>query len=99
MAILKSSGIVSSSRGAKGGYFLAKKPEEIRLIECFNCLEGHVITVECVDDDTYCKKTKDCVARSVWAEVEKAINSVLESISLQDLVEKEKDNKPLLYQI
>jgi len=99
IAILKSAGIVGSSRGAKGGYFLAKKPASIKLIDCFNCLEGPVITVECVEDENYCNKTRDCVARSVWAEIEKAIVSVLESITLQDMVDKEKNNKPLLYQI
>jgi Rrf2 family protein len=99
MAILKSAGIVTSSRGAKGGYLLAKPPNKIKLSDCFNCLEGPVVTVECVEDENYCSKTRNCIARGVWAEIEKAIFSVLDSITLQDMVEKAKNNKPLLYQI
>ena len=99
MSLLKSAGIVGSSRGAKGGYFLAKPPNHIKLSECFNCLEGPVVTVECVENDNYCPKTKNCVAREVWSDVEKAVVDVLDSITLQDMVNKNNQSKPLLYQI
>lgn len=99
ISLLKSSGIVNSSRGAKGGYFLAKPPNQIKLSECFNCLEGSVTTVECVENQNYCTKTTNCVARDLWAEVEKAIIAVLDSITLQDMVDKAKKNKPPLYEI
>lgn len=99
ISLLKSAGIVSSSRGAKGGYFLARPPNQIKLSECFNCLEGPVFTVECVENQNYCKKNKNCVAREVWAEIEKAIIAVLDSVTLQDMVNKAKKNKPLVYQI
>jgi len=99
MAILKSAGIVSSVRGSKGGYTLIKSPDQIRLSDCFNCLEGHVITVECVDNDSYCPRTCDCIAREVWAEVQKAVMGVLQSITLQSLLDKSKHGKNLHYQI
>lgn len=99
MSLLKSSGIVSSTRGAKGGYFLAKPPNEVKLSDCFNCLEGPVVTVECVENDNYCPKTKNCVTREVWTEIEKAVIGVLESVTLQDMVDRNNQNKPLLYQI
>lgn len=99
MAILKSGGIINSSRGAKGGYFLNKPPNQIKLSDCFHCLEGSVVTVECVENESYCKKTKNCVARSVWAEIEKAIFTVLDSITLQDMVDKAKNNKQIFYHI
>ena len=99
ISLLKSAGIVSSSRGAKGGYFLAKPPNQIKLSECFNCLEGPVVTVECVDNQDYCTKTSNCIAHDLWAEVEKAVVAVLDSITLQDMVDKAKQNKPPLYEI
>ena len=99
ISLLKSSGIVGSSRGAKGGYFLAKPPNQIKLSECFNCLEGPIVTVECVDNQSYCKNTKNCVARDVWSEIEKAIIAVLDSLTLQDMVDRAKKNKPPLYEI
>jgi len=99
MAILKSSGIVGSVRGSKGGYVLAKPPDQIKLSDCFNCLEGPVITVECVENNDYCPRACDCVARSVWAEVQKAVFAVLESMTLQSLLDRSKRDKTLHYHI
>jgi Rrf2 family protein len=99
MAILKSAGFVRSVRGAKGGYILAKKANQIKLSDVFNALEGQVTTVECVENEDYCARVADCVARQLWAEVQKAIMDVLQSITLQDLVDRTKDKKVLSYQI
>jgi len=99
MTILKSAGIVNSIRGSKGGYILAKLPGQIKVSDCFNCLEGPVITTECVDNESYCTRTNDCVARQIWAEVQKAIMEVLQSKTLQNLVDRAKDKKALDYHI
>lgn len=99
MAILKSSGIVGSVRGARGGYILAKPPDQIKLSDCFLCLEGPVVTVECVDNTDYCPRVCDCIARSVWAQVQKAVLAVLESMTLQSLLEKTIRDKKLHYHI
>ena len=82
MAILKSAGIVRSIRGSKGGYVLARSPGQIKVSDCFNCLEGPIITTECVDNISFCPRTSDCVARGLWSEVQNAIVSVLQSITL-----------------
>ena len=99
MAILKSAGFVRSIRGAKGGYILAKPANQIKLSDVFNALEGPLTTVECVDNESYCVKAADCVARQVWAEVQQAIMKVLQSLTLQDLVDRTKDKRALSYQI
>ncbi len=99
MAVLKSAGFVKSVRGAKGGYILAKKPNQIRLNDVFTALEGQVSTVECVQDESYCVKVADCMARQVWLQVQQAIMNVLQSITLQDLLDKAKSGKNLNYQI
>ena len=99
MAILKSAGFVRSVRGAKGGYLLAKAPNQIRLSDVFNCLEGPVTTVECVQSKDYCARVDDCIARQVWTQVQQAITNVLQSITLQDLVDRAKDTRALNYQI
>ena len=99
MAILKASGLVKSIRGAKGGYILAKKPDEIKLSEVFYCLEGPVITVECLEDQSACTRIADCVSRQLWAQVQQAITNVLQSMTLQDLIDKSKDQKTSNYQI
>jgi Rrf2 family protein len=99
MAMLKSAGFVRSVRGAKGGYILAKAPNKIKLSEVFNCLEGTVTTVECTENENYCDRAADCVARQVWTQVQQAIKDVLQSITFQDLVDRTKNHKSLNYQI
>lgn len=99
MAILKSAGLVRSIRGPKGGYLLAKAPNQIKLSDVFNALEGPLITTECLEDESYCARVADCLARQLWAQVQKAIETVLQSMTLQDLVNKAKESKALDYQI
>ncbi|MGA1979569.1 MAG: Rrf2 family transcriptional regulator [Sedimentisphaerales bacterium] len=99
MAILKSAGFVRSVRGAKGGYILAKPASQVKLSDVFNALEGPVTTVECLENGNYCARVADCVARQVWAEVQQAIESILQSLTLQDLVDRTKDKSTLSYQI
>lgn len=90
MSMLRSSGLLRSIRGAKGGYILARPPEQIKLSEVFRCLEGPVTTAECTENTDYCEHSKDCVAREVWIEVEAAIQKILRSITLADMVKRTK---------
>ncbi|MEE9369948.1 MAG: Rrf2 family transcriptional regulator [Sedimentisphaerales bacterium] len=99
MAILRSGGFVRSIRGPKGGYMLSKVPAQIKLDELFTCLEGPVVTVECVEDENYCARVADCMTRRVWAQVQAAMMKVLQSMTLQDLVNRAKERKNLDYQI
>ena len=100
MTILKSAGLVRSIRGSKGGYLLAKAANQIKLSDVFNALEGpSAIAVECLEDKSYCARAADCVTRQLWAQVQAAIETVLQSMTLQDLVDRTKDNRALNYQI
>jgi len=99
MATLKSAGLVRSFRGSKGGYKLTRTPTEIKLSEVFNALEGEVITTQCVEDETLCNRSADCVTRKLWSQVQAAIKNVLDSRTLQDLVDMVGDEQGLNYQI
>ena len=99
MAILKSAGFVRSIRGSKGGYVLAKAPDQIELIEVLHCLEGTVTTVECVENKECCERAADCAARDLWVQVQRAIEDVLKSMTLQDLVNRGKGKRALNFQI
>ena len=83
---LKAAGIIKSSRGARGGIWLVKPPQEVRLNEMTSLLEGSVAPVECVNNAKTCSHSDLCIARAIWGEMKKAMNGVLESTSLQDLV-------------
>ena len=99
---LVSGGLVRSIRGPKGGVLLAKSPEEIRLDEVIRLLEGSVTPAECVNDPDICPRSETCATRDVWGEMKKAISGVLENITLQDLVERQRSkerSKELMYYI
>ena len=83
-------GIVWSIRGARGGVSLARPPEEIRLSEVLQLLEGSIALVECVNDPKYCSRSDFCVTKDIWGELKKVMDGVLESTTLQDLVERQK---------
>lgn len=90
IAPLTSAGIVKTVRGVRGGVRLAKPPEEIKLSDLVELLEGPIAPVDCVDDPKTCPRSKFCVTRDVWAEVKHAIEAVLESKTLHDLVQMQK---------
>lgn len=90
VAPLIAGGIVRSTRGAKGGVSLARSPEEIRLDEVIQLLEGSIAPVECITNPGICSRSESCVTRDVWSELKRAINGVLQSVTLQDLVERQK---------
>jgi len=83
-------GIVRSTRGAKGGVSLAKPPQKIRLSEVIQLLEGSTAPVECVNNPETCSRSESCATRDIWGELKKAMDGVLESTTLQDLVERQK---------
>jgi len=87
MHSLKSSGLVQASRGAKGGYTLARPPHEIRLSEVYNCLEGPVTTVDCVQHEDTCERTEFCPMRPVWTKLHEEIMGILDSVTLQDMLD------------
>jgi len=83
-------GVVRSTRGPRGGVSLAKSPEEVRLSEVIQLLEGSIAPAECVNNPGVCVRSELCVTRDIWGELKKAMDEVLESTTLQDLVERQK---------
>jgi len=93
IAPLIAGGIVRSMRGAKGGMSLAKPADEIRLDEVIRLLEGSTAPSECVANPETCSRSGTCAARDLWVEVKDAINGVLGSITLKELVERQQSKK------
>ena len=82
-------GMVRTTRGPKGGICLVKSPQEIKLNKVVQLYEGSSAPVQCVDNSEICPRSELCVTRDIWGEMKKAIDGVLESTSLQDLVERQ----------
>jgi len=88
---LKASGLVSSSRGAHGGYMLAKSPSQITLREIVQTLEGSISFVECVKNPSICSRVSKCATRSIWEKLDEKISEELSSVTLEDLVNSQKE--------
>jgi len=101
VAPLVAGGIVRTTRGPKGGISLAKAPGQIKLSEVILLLEGSTAPVECVNDPMVCDRSGICATRDIWDELKKKTDSILESVTIEDLVERQKQKikakKPMYY--
>jgi len=93
---LIAAGILRSIRGAKGGIMLAKTPEEIKLSEVLQILEGPIAPTQCVNHPEICERSAFCVTRDVWDELKRAMEGVLESTTLKDLTRRHKEKSKSL---
>ena len=86
MRIMTGIGVVSANRGAQGGYFLARKPEEVTVGEIVRALEDDLEIIGCVKSDGCVK----CASNGVWKKLYKGINDLLDGITLADMLEENK---------
>jgi Rrf2 family protein len=87
---LKLAGLVRVTRGARGGFALVRPPSEITLLDIIYTVEGSTAPVECVDDAQICRLSGSCASREVWTEIKRVTDKVLESTTLQQLLERQK---------
>lgn len=83
--LLKRAGIVESVRGATGGYYLTRNPKDISLGEILRALEDGLEIVKCISAP--CEDSAICKTRGVWTKIYNSINNVLNSFSLQDMLD------------
>ncbi len=85
-AKLRRAGLVSSVRGAQGGYLLGRDPSEIFADQIIEALEGPISISDCVDYGT-CDRGGCCPARFLWEKVSVAIKSSTSRTSLKALID------------
>lgn len=85
---LRKAGMIYSVRGAKGGYKIKRLPKDISLLEIIETMEGPLSIVGCVACPHKCKRSGNCVSREVWTELNAKIRKNFESVSLQDILNK-----------
>jgi len=88
---LKDAGFIHAAPGAHGGYRLARDPATITLGGILRALEGDLSLVECAASPASCRRSADCVARVIWAEVSERIGEVLDSVRLDAMVERHRE--------
>ena len=85
---LKVAGLVQATRGSRGGFTLARPASDIRLSQILRALEGSMAPAECVDNTSVCSRVDSCATRQVWSEIKYAVDAILESNTLQAMVQR-----------
>lgn len=88
---LRGAGLVSSTRGAHGGYTLAKPPSEITIKDIVDVLEGDTCLVDCIKNPSACQRSSRCASRDLWIKLSDRISQTLGSTTLEDLVRMSRD--------
>ena len=83
---LRRAGLVSTVRGAQGGYQIAGEPEQITLRDIIDAVEGPIELSECASAQESCHKSGTCPVRWVWQRVTDSINHELDKIKLSDML-------------
>ncbi|HOT23445.1 MAG TPA: Rrf2 family transcriptional regulator [Thermoleophilia bacterium] len=86
LARLRDVDLVKATRGASGGYALARSPDRVAVADIVTALEGPLVLVDCVGTDRACARADGCAARVLWRRLDEAIAHALEGVSLADLV-------------
>ncbi len=90
-ASLRDAGLITSFRGAHGGYELARAPEEISIGDIIRVLEGPIAPMDCVaKDPVFCTRMGNCATRVLWKKLQTSMEKVLESTTLAWLYEEAK---------
>lgn len=100
ISTLRKAGLISANRGANGGYFLSKTPNEISVGEIIRALEDGLVIIDCLSGecDSKCGCSSNpcggdgkcnCSTYNVWNKLFEAINECLDSMSLSSLIKKE----------
>ncbi len=90
--VFNKSSILKASRGSQGGYQLAKTPDKYTVAEILRLTEGSLSPISCVEEEpTECERSSDCAMLPVWQGLYKVINEYLEGITLQNIMEQQKE--------
>lgn len=87
---LKGKGLVTTFRGAHGGYLLSRPASDITLRDIVEPLEGDLCLVDCVTNPGICSRANECATREVWDELSSLLLNFLETVTLEDLINKSK---------
>lgn len=81
---LKRAGVLSSREGVAGGYVLAKKPNQIKILDVLKTLDGELVEGKCFEDDHECV----CGAGDMWEDMKQQMEATIGSKTVADLVAK-----------
>jgi FeS assembly SUF system regulator len=86
LKILVKAKVLTSVRGAKGGYLLARAPEDITVATVIDAMEGPISLTECSVSHKNCDQVADCNIQGNWGIINQKILALLESMTLADMI-------------
>jgi len=86
---LSIAGLIHTSRGARGGVSLARRPEDINLLDVVEAIDGPITLNECTDDPSVCTFGNNCPIHEVWCEVKSELVRKLRQATFDDLLKRE----------
>ena len=101
--MLRIAGFIESTRGQKGGYIMAKRPDEIIIKDVISSLGGNLFNKDFCGNHSgeikFCTNSVDCSIRSLWTILQYTVDKVLANITLNDLIGNEEDARENLDKI
>lgn len=85
---LAKSEILTSERGKKGGFKIAKDYSQITVYDIITAIEGELSLNKCIFDEDFCNLVHSCTAHVMWADIQEKLVQMLKSYSLANLVDK-----------
>lgn len=93
VTLLNRPGMLQTNRGYQGGYRLAQPADKYTLGDILRITEGSLAPVVCLEADASpCERASSCVTLPVWKELSAIINNYLDSVTIQDLLDKQAEN-------
>lgn len=91
VSVLNKAGFVRSSRGPQGGYRLARAPQDYTVGEILTLIEGSLAPVACLETPVNeCLREAVCPTLLLWKKIDDAVHEVVDSVTLEDLLEWQK---------
>lgn len=89
ISILTKAGYVKSMRGPQGGYRLARTAKDYTVGSILRLTEGSLSPVACLEDEiNQCERKEECITLFLWEKMDEAIKSVVDNMTLQDLIDR-----------
>lgn len=90
--VLNRSDILKTNRGFQGGYQLSRTPDKYTVGEILRLTEGSLAPVACVEQDPIeCPRSGECATLPLWQGLNRVINDYLDNITLQDILDQQRE--------
>jgi len=94
ITIINNSKILRANRGKQGGYMLAQEPSKITVGQVLRITEGSLSSTACLESDVnHCKMSETCKTLYIWKELNKVIADYLDSVNLQDILNRHQNQE------